>query len=142
MAGTEERRLTLPAAAQPGQYALTLTADSGPGRTATLTVTPAVADPNAPPPPPAASTAPGGLLGTLPEAGLLDGGLSQTLIAAPPSPPETEPLPPAQRASRSSAAHPLGSPPSPAAPSTSDHNGLGLLLASLSGFALWRLRAR
>ena len=130
--GTGERRLTLPAATQPGPYSLTLTTDSGPGRTASLTVTPVVADPSAPPPPPAGSIEPGGLLGTLPEAGLLDGGLSQSLIAAPPSAP-------APRTSRSAAVRPL---PSPALPATSDHTGLGLLLASLTGLALWRFRAR
>ena len=138
--GTDERRLSLPAATQPGPYSLTLTADSGPGRTATLTVTPGVADPNAPPPPPASSTEPGGLLGTLPEAGLLDGGLSQTLIVAPPSSSEPEQPLVTQRASRSAAVRPLGS--SPAAPAPSDDNVLGLLLASLSGLALWRFRAR
>ncbi|HEV8628144.1 MAG TPA: SpoIID/LytB domain-containing protein [Acidimicrobiia bacterium] len=138
VAGTDERRVTLPAATRPGPYSLTLTADAGPGRTATLTVAPAVADPNAPPPAPA-----GGLLGPLPDVGLIDGGLAQTLIAAPPdaTTANERPAPPA-RASRSAAVRQLGSFPSPTAPVTSDHGGLGLFLASLSGFALWRFRAR
>jgi len=137
--GTEERRLTLAAAAQPGPYALTLVADAGPGRSATLTVTPAVADPNAPPPAPA-----GGLLGPLPDAGLLDGGLSQTLIAAPPAvAPAERPAPPV-RASRSAAVAlaSRSSLPSPAVPARSDHDGLGLVLAAASGLAVWRFRAR
>jgi len=140
--GTGERRLTLPAATQPGPYSLTLTTDSGPGRTATLTVTPAVADPNAPPPPPAGSTEPGGLLGTLPDAGLLDGGLSQTLIAAPPSAPDAMPPLAPQRASRSAAVRPSLGPPASSPGPASDHNGLGVLLAALCGLAVWRFRAR
>ena len=49
--GTEEHRVTLPGATQPGIYPLTLTADSGPGRTATLTVAPVVVNlgPGSPP---------------------------------------------------------------------------------------------
>jgi hypothetical protein len=134
--GTDERRLTLAAATQPGPYSLTLTADAGPGRTATVTVSPTVADPAAPPPPPA-----GGLLGPLPEVGLIDGGLAQTLIAAPPvGDPATE-RPAAPRASRSAASRPRSSHHSPA-PATTDHNGVGVLLAALSGLGLWRFRAR
>jgi peptidoglycan hydrolase-like amidase len=135
--GTEERRLTLPAATQPGPYTLTLTADSGPGRTATQTVTPAVADPSAPPPLPD-----GGLLGPLPEVGLIDGGLAQSLLAAPPAEgPVAERTAPAPRASRSAALRPVGSLSAPA-PATSEGNGLSVLLAALSGLALWRFRAR
>ncbi len=136
--GTDERRVTLAAATQPGQYSLTLTADAGPGRTAELTVTPAVADPNAPPPAPA-----GGLLGPLPEVGLIDGGLAQTLIAAPPlaEDPADRPAPPS-RASRSAAWASSSPLPSPEAPATSDDNGLGVLLAAACGLALWRFRAR
>ena len=133
--GTDERRLTLAAAAQPGPYTLTLTADAGPGRTAELTVTPAVVDPNAPPPPPA-----GGLLGPLPDVGLIDGGLAQTLIAAPPL--AADPGRPAPRASRSAAWASSSPLPSPAAPGTSDHGTPGLLLAAATGLAVWRFRAR
>ncbi|HEX6382797.1 MAG TPA: hypothetical protein VF180_16360, partial [Acidimicrobiia bacterium] len=113
-------------------------ADAGPGRTAELTVTPAVADPNAPPPAPA-----GGLLGPLPEVGLIDGGLAQTLIAAPPlaEDPADRPAPPS-RASRSAAWASSSPLPSPEAPATSDDNGLGVLLAAACGLALWRFRAR
>jgi SpoIID/LytB domain protein len=137
VAGTEERRLTLPAAARPGPYSLTLTADAGPGRTATLTVSPAVADPNAAPPSPT-----GGLIGPLPDVGVIDGGLAQTLIADPPSSDPAPDRPTASpRASRSSAVRPLGGFASPAVPG-SDNGTLGLLLAALSGLALWRLRAR
>ena len=114
--GTEERRLTLPAATQPGPYSLTLTADSGPGRTATLTVTPPVADPNP---------------------------LAQTLIAAgpPPATAAERPAPPA-RASRSASVASLGAAPSPGSPPTSDDGVFGLFLASLTGLAVWRFRAR
>jgi SpoIID/LytB domain protein len=136
--GTDERRLTLPAAAAPGPYSLTLTADAGPGRTATLTVAPAVADPNAPPPAP-----PGGLLGPLPDVGVIDGGLAQTLIAAPTSDDSTDdqPGPPPARTSRSAAVRPLGSLTSSARPAP-EHDGIGVLLAALSGLAVWRFRAR
>ena len=136
--GTEERRFTLAAATRPGPYSLTLIADGGPGRSATLTVAPAVADPNAPPPAPT-----GGLLGPLPEGGLLDGGLSQTLIAAPPDTGTAgeRPIPPA-RASRSAALVSSGSRPTPPAPASSDHGGLGVVLAAGSGLAVWRFLAR
>ena len=139
MVGTDERRLTLAAATQPGPYSLTLTADAGPGRSATLTVTPAVADPAAPPPAPA-----GGLLGPLPEVGLIDGGLAQTLIAAPPlaEDPAAERPAPAPRASRSAASALPSSLPAPAAPGTTDGGGVGVLLAALSGLVVWRFRAR
>jgi stage II sporulation protein D len=137
--GSEERRLVLPAAAAPGPYGLTLTADAGPGRTATLTIAPVVADPNAPPP-----ARPGGLLGPLPDVGLIDGGLAQTLIAAPPSgdSAEGQRTPPLARASRSASVRPLGSMPVRGSTPATGGNALGLLLASLSGFALWRFRAR
>ena len=138
VAGTEEHRLTLAAATRPGPYSLTLTADAGPGRSATLTVAPTVADPDAPPPGSA-----GGLLGPLPEVGLIDGGLAQTLIAAPPSadgPADQRTA--AARASRSAAVRPLGLLSSPVDPAPSGHGGIGVLLAALSGFAVWRFRAR
>ena len=136
--GTDERRLTLAAATQPGPYALTLTADAGPGRTAELTVTPAVTDPNAPPPAPS-----GGLLGPLPEVGLIDGGLAQTLIAAPPPAEDATGRPaPSPRTSRSAAWASSSPLPAPTAPATSGDNGLGVLLAAACGLALWRFRAR
>ncbi|HEV7685166.1 MAG TPA: SpoIID/LytB domain-containing protein, partial [Acidimicrobiia bacterium] len=81
LAGTDEVRLTLPAAIRPGPYSLTLAADAGPGRTADLTVNPVVIDPAAPPPgpdggPPTISGLLGrpGLLGAagLPAAGALN----------------------------------------------------------------------
>jgi hypothetical protein len=147
LAGTDEIRLALPAAARPGPYSLTLAADAGPGRTADLTVNPVVIDPAAPLPgpdsgPPTISGLLGrpGLLGAagLPAAGAPDappGGTFQALIAA-------ERLPGAGRASRSAPLRPAGSLPFPAAPGSSDGHGLGLLLAALTGFALWRFRAR
>jgi hypothetical protein len=139
--GTEERRLTLSPATQPGPYPLTLATDSGPGRTATLTVTPQVADPNAPPPPPDPGN--GGLLGLPADENAIEGGLAQTLIAAPELAPAANERPiPAPRASRSSAFRPLGSGRVPAAPTGADHAALGVLVAALTGLALWRLRAR
>jgi stage II sporulation protein D len=137
--GTDERRLTLAAATQPGPYTLTLTADAGPGRTAELTVTPAVADPNAPPPPPA-----GGLLGPLPDVGLIDGGLAQTLIAAPPlTLASTVDRPaPAPRASRSGSRPSSSTLLASTAPGTSGSDTPGLLLAAATGLAVWRFRAR
>jgi hypothetical protein len=164
LAGTEIHSLTLPGASRPGPYALTLTADSGPGRTATLTVTPVVADPAAPSgdgrggagTPPA-----GGLFGSgLPGGGLLDvagvaGGLLDVAGVAG-GPPEAKNVPGglyqalmaderpsgAARASRSSAVRPIGSSPSGPVPGPSDRYGLGVMLAALTGFALWRFRAR
>jgi hypothetical protein len=138
VAGTEERRLALPAATQPGPYAVTLSADAGPGRTAALTISPAVLDPNAPPLP--GSDAGPGLLGLPPEAKVIEGGLAQALIAAVPSPLESERPSGKTRASRSDAIRPLGSVPSPVDPAPSDSSALGLLLASLTGLAFWRLR--
>jgi hypothetical protein len=145
--GTEERRLTLPAATQPGPYSVTLSADAGPGRTATLTVTPVVLDPNAPPPAAPDSGAGAdsgpGLLGLPPEVKVIEGGLAQALIAAgPPADRAGERSSDGRRASRSSSLRPLGSLSSPVDPATSDHSGLGVLLASLCGFALWRFRSR
>jgi len=173
--GTEERRLTLAPATQPGPYPLTLATDSGPGRTTTLTVTPQVADPNAPPPPPdtgtggllglspatggllglppdtgtggllglSPDTGTGGLLGLPPDENAIEGGLAQTLIAAPDPSPAADGRPiPAARASRSSAFRPLGSGRVPAAPTGADHAALGVLVAALTGLALWRFRAR
>jgi SpoIID/LytB domain protein len=137
--GTEERRLTLPPATQPGPYALTLAVDSGPARSAALTATPQVADPNAPPPPPAGSGA-GGLLGQPSDENAIQGGLAQTLIAAPVPAADERPLP-APRASRSSAVRPLVR-PTPAGPGPSGQPGLGTLLAALTGLALWRIRSR
>jgi hypothetical protein len=141
VAGTDERRLTLPAATQPGPYAVTLSADAGPGRIATLTVTPAVLDPNAPPPADPGSDPGPGLLGLPPEAKVIEGGLTQALIAAIPTPLAAERASGTSRASRSAATRPLGSVPSPVDPVTSDSSALGLLLASLTGLAFWRLRA-
>ena len=149
LAGSEEHRLTLPAATRPGPYAVTLTADSGPARTAALTVSPMVADPAAPAAG-SAGAAPGdgaggaGLLGTGPlgvgppgtatEASAVPGGTFQALIAGD----RTSPA----RASRSEPLRPVGSSPRAPLGSPSDPYGLGVLLAALSGFALWRLRAR
>jgi stage II sporulation protein D len=148
--GGEERRLTLPAPAQPGTYSLTLNADAGPGRTASVTVTPTVADPAAPPPAPGDSTD-GGLLGLPPGVRTIPGGTGQVLLAGdmlsalavdpPEAPPGDRPAAPT-RASRSSALRPVGAVRAPVVPATSDRYGLGLLLAGLAGFALWRFRAR
>jgi SpoIID/LytB domain protein len=140
VAGTDERRLTLPAATQPGPYAVTLNADAGQGRAATLTLTPAVLDPNAPPLAAPGSDAGPGLLGLPPEAKVIEGGLAQALIAAVPTPLASDRPSGTTRASRSSATRPLGSVPSPVDPATADSPVLGLLLASLTGLAFWRLR--
>jgi stage II sporulation protein D len=141
VAGSDEHRLTLPPAAMPGPYAVTLTADAGPGRTASLTVTPPVLDPNAPPPtPPGADPGPG-LLGVPPEAKVIEGGLAQALLAAPPAH-HTGDRTTLDRASRSASPRPIGTVPSPADPVTSDHPVLGLLLAAGAGLAFWRLRSR
>jgi stage II sporulation protein D len=147
--GTEERRLTLAAATQPGPYSLTLNADAGPGRTATLTVAPVVGDPNAPPP--VRSGFAGGLLGLPPEAESIAGGTGQVLLSnemlsalavdAAPTTAAERPVS-ARRASRSSALRPVGSLQPPAAPGPSDRYGLGLILAGLAGLAVWRFRAR
>jgi stage II sporulation protein D len=128
VAGTEEHRLTLPAAAQPGIYALTLTADSGPGRTATLTVTPVVVNLG-----PALADASDGATGKA-EAKTAPGGLYQALAAGDRSA--------ASRASRSTPIRPFGASPSGEVPGGSDRPGVGVLLAALSGFAIWRFRAR
>ncbi|HZQ76138.1 MAG TPA: SpoIID/LytB domain-containing protein [Acidimicrobiia bacterium] len=127
-----EYRLTLPAAARPGPYRVTLATDSGPGRTASATATPTVADPAA-----AGGASAGGAAGgpggsAVPSGGLVPGGLFQALIAP-------DRIPPPPRASRSAPRRP------PAPSSTSplpDGAGLGVLLAGLAGFAVWRLRAR
>jgi hypothetical protein len=126
VAGTEEHRLTLPAAAQPGIYPLTLTVDSGPGRTATMTVIPVVVNLG-----PASAEGSGGARPPDPKA--VRGGLYQALVAGDRSSASS-------RASRSSPLRPVGS--SPASPVSSDRPGLGIVLAALSGFALWRFRAR
>jgi stage II sporulation protein D len=140
--GTEERSVTLPAATQPGPYAVTLTADAGPGRTATQTVTPAVLGPNAPPPVAPGTDSGPGLLGLPPEVKVIEGGLAQALLAAPPSAPSNDDRgSPLTRASRSASARPLGSAPSPTDPVTSDHPVFGLLLAALTGLAFWRVRS-
>ena len=159
VAGTEERRLTLPPATRPGPYPVTLTADSGPGRTATVTVTPEVADPAAPAAPPEGPS--GGLLGdpglvpydllVLPDLlgrlGLLDvlpeipAALHQTLLAGGgETASAAERLPDLERASRSSStrAGPLAAP----AGSGAGADILGMLLAALAGLAVWRFRAR
>jgi SpoIID/LytB domain protein len=90
-AANTEYRLTLPPAARPGPYTVTLAADSGPGRTASATATPAVIDPAAPAggPPPATGPAAGAGV-----PGLVPGGLFQALITA-------DRIPPPPRASRS-----------------------------------------
>ncbi|HYH50950.1 MAG TPA: SpoIID/LytB domain-containing protein [Acidimicrobiia bacterium] len=143
VSGTGERRLTLPAATQPGPYAVTLTADAGPGRTAALTITPAVLDPaGSLPSPTDAGAGPAsarGLLGLPLEARVIEGGLTQTLIAVA-APAEAFGRAPVERASRSSSIRSAGSPGSPADPTTD--NAGGVLLAALSGLALWRFRAR
>jgi len=69
--------------------------------------------------------------------------MAQTLIAAPPSadgPADQRTV--AARASRSAAVRPLGLLSSPVDPAPSGHGGIGVLLAALSGFAVWRFRAR
>ncbi len=162
LAGTEEHRVTLPAATGPGTYPVTLTADSGPGRTATLTVTPVVVN-LAPAPTPADRWASSALLGV---PGLLGGaGPGASGLSGPSAPGEsgagTGPAPSetghgglyqalvagdrasaSSRASRSSPLRPLGSSPSGPVPGPSDPYGLGVLLAALTGFAFWRLRGR
>jgi len=126
-----EYRLRLPPATRPGPYAVTITADSGPGRVATATATPAVADPAAAAPASAADgeARPGAA------SGLVPGGLFQALIAA-------DRIPPAPRASRSAPLLPTGSSSPPARPMAGDRGALGIALAALVGFALWRLRGR
>jgi stage II sporulation protein D len=116
VAGTEEQRVTIPAASTPGIYSVTLTADSGLGRVATTTVAPAVVN-----------LGPGN-----PVSGSeVVGGTAQSLVAADRR----------ARASRSAAVRTAGS-AGPHAPGRSDDAALGLMLASLSGLALWRFRAR
>jgi hypothetical protein len=143
-AAAQEHTLTLPAATRPGPYTVSLTADSGPGRTAALTVTPLVADPNAVPAGAGGDGLPNqpGLLGPVPvvpgpaaaDAGALRNGLYQALIAADRSP--------TARASRSEPLGPLGAPSPGSPPVSSDPHGLGVLLAGATGLAFWRLRAR
>ena len=127
VAGTEEQRVTLPAASTPGIYSVTLTADSGPGRVATTTVAPAIV--NLGPPPGAAGASPSGDLG--PGSEVL-GGTAQSLVAADRRAPA--------RASRSAAVRAVGSTGSDG-PRPSE-GAAGLLLAALSGLALWRFRSR
>jgi stage II sporulation protein D len=126
-----EYRLTVPPATRPGRYAVTLTADSGPGRIATATASPMVADPAAAAPPSAAD----GPAGASPAPGLVPGGLFQALIAA-------DRIPPPARASRSAPLLPVGSSSPPARPAAGDRGPLGTLLAALVGLAVWRLRSR
>ena len=132
----EEHRLTLPAATGPGPYSVTLAADSGAGRVATLTVTPAVADPAAPPAAGSGTDPPTGpgLLGPAATT-VIRGGLFQSLIAG-------DRAAASARASRSEPFRPLGSSPSAPLPGPTDRYGLGLLLAAVTGLAVWRLRAR
>jgi stage II sporulation protein D len=120
VAGTEEQRVTIPAASTAGIYSVTLTADSGLGRVATTTVAPVVVNLGPPPDPLSGST--------------VLGGTAQSLVAA-------DPRAAPARASRSAAVRTVGS-AGPHGPGTSDDAVLGLMLASLSGLALWRFRAR
>src|SRR5437764_1769182 len=131
-AAGQEHTLTLPPAPRPGPYTVTVTADSGPGRTATLTLTPTVADPAALPST-AAAGPPG--VGAVPPPGdpAAHNGLYQALLAGGRSP--------SGRASRSGPPGPPGSTSPGSLPGASDPYGLGLLLAALTGYAFWRLRA-
>ena len=133
---SEEHRLTLPAATGPGPYTVTLSADSGPGRTASVTLSPAVADPAAPPSAAPAADPPAGpgLLGPAATT-MIRGGLYQALIAG------DRPSASA-RASRSSPLLPRGSSPAPPGPGPTDPYGLGVALAALTGLVFWRLRGR
>jgi hypothetical protein len=123
VAGPEERRLTLAPATQPGVYSVTLTADAGPGRTASLTVAPVVV--NLASGPDAGGGGPTDLKG-------LDGGLAQRLVAANLAPPA--------RASRSSAVRTMASPASEGgAPAAGP---VLAVFAALAGLTVWRFRAR
>ena len=136
LAANSEYRLTLAAAARPGPYAVTLSADSGPGRTATATVSPTVADPAAPPGPGSGGGVAAGAAGgpvSGPEAGAIVNGLFQSLISG-------DRIPALARASRSAPLRPPGSSPAPR-PSAGGGGGLGVLLAGMVGLAAWRLRA-
>jgi SpoIID/LytB domain protein len=134
VAGTEERRLTLPAATQPGIYPLTLTADSGPGRTATLTVIPVVVNMGPAPTDGPGRPGPAGGPGGAPAGKSVQDGLFQAMVAG-----DRTEIP--SRASRS-AVRGVGSLPSGPAPRATDPYGLGMILAGLAGFVLWRLAAR
>ena len=129
VAGTEEQRVTIPAATTPGIYSVTLTADSGLGRVATTTVAPAVV--NLGPAPGAAGPA---TTDDPLDASAVPGGTAQSLVAA-------DRRAALARASRSAAVRAVGS-AGPDGPGPSDGAALGLMLASLSGLALWRFRAR
>jgi stage II sporulation protein D len=147
VAGAEEQRVTIPAAAVPGIYSVTLTADSGPGRVATTTVAPVVVNLGSTPAGPTADPGAGGpgLLGvSVPgprrspgaaEPNSVQGGLYQALVGG-----DRTSVP--SRASRSSAPRMVGSGRSAPAAAPTDRYGLGLILAALAGFALWRFRAR
>jgi stage II sporulation protein D len=154
LTAAQEYRLTLPAATRPGPYSVTVTADSGPARTATLTVRPLVADPAAPPGPAADGGGPaGGLLAGLvgagpvgaelladaptggnPDGRVTSGGTAQMLVAADRAVPA--------RASRSERFRPIGSSSPDPVLGPADRYGTGVLLAGLAGFGLWRFRAR
>ncbi|HET9771566.1 MAG TPA: SpoIID/LytB domain-containing protein, partial [Acidimicrobiia bacterium] len=117
IAGTDEVRVTLPAAAVPGIYSVTLSADSGPGREATTTVAPAIVNVGGPP----AADPP------------IEAGLNQELLSA-----ERRAL---SRASRSESVRTVGAAPAGDADPLGG-SAAGLLLASLAGVALWRFRSR
>jgi stage II sporulation protein D len=129
VAGTEEQRVTLPAASTPGIYSVSLTADSGLGRVATTTVAPAIVNLGPPPGTVGPSATDDPLIGAT-----VLGGTAQSLVAA-----DRRAAP--ARASRSAAVRTAGS-AGPVGPGQADGAALGLLLASLSGLALWRFRAR
>jgi hypothetical protein len=115
---------------------VTLTTDSGPGRTATATATLTVADPKA-----AGGASAGGAAGgaaggpAVPSGGLVPGGMFQALIAP-------DRIPPPPRASRSAPRLPPAPSSTAPLPDGAGRGGLGVLLAGLAGFAVWRLRAR
>ncbi len=143
--GTGEQPLTLPAAGAPGVYSVTLTADSGPGRTASLTVAPVVVNLGAAPGSDPAGGAGGSSGPGLGAARLISGGLDQTLIdtdriAAERIAADRPPTRPASaRASRSSSVRTVASPASDGSPTRT--GGLGVVLAALAGLTLWRFRA-
>jgi len=127
VAANAEYRLTVPPATRPGPYTVTLTDDSGPGRAATATAGPTVADP-------AAAGRGATTASTSVEPGLVPGGLFQALISP-------DRIPPPARASRSAPLLPPASSSAPSSPGGTAGGGLGVLLAALAGLAMWSLRA-